>query len=274
MLLDFCASRHREALKVASIFFQHKTYGTWYHSSSKKWYQLDHMICGSKTMGLVQDVKVMPGYVHDTDHRFLKLVLSVPHKAALGKYYRNQADLVPSSRPPRLLVGALQDPEVAEDFNLQLHDLMSEGLFDEGYHIFGHALRVVGEKRLGVVPLQNAPEWKIQNHDRLCELSELKRAAAESSPEGVRSKQYKALSSRVKKETRAMLNKWWKDKAAAIQAAVDSKDHNYQFAGYRELRKLLCNGRKQATKLKAKNGELIPTRTGDWTDGRNTLRNS
>ena len=35
LLLDFCASRHREKLKVASTFFQHKTYGTWYHSSSK-----------------------------------------------------------------------------------------------------------------------------------------------------------------------------------------------------------------------------------------------
>ena len=99
---------------------------------------------------------------------------------------------------------------MAEDFNLQLHDLVSERLFGEGYPIFGHALRVVGEKRLGVVPLQSAPDWIIQNHDRLCDLIELKRAAAATSSEGVRSEQYKALSSRVRKETRAMLNKWWK----------------------------------------------------------------
>ena len=43
-LLDFCASRSKKQLRVASTFFQHREYGTWFHQSSRRWFQIDHVI--------------------------------------------------------------------------------------------------------------------------------------------------------------------------------------------------------------------------------------
>ena len=51
-------------------------------------------------------------------------------------------------------------------------------------------------------------------------------------------------------------------KASEIQARVDAKDHNYQFAGYKELRRVLAIGRKSPCKLRDAKGDLILTRSG------------
>ena len=59
-----------------------------------------------------------------------------------------------------------------------------------------------------------------------------------------------------------LINTWWKEKAAAIQEAVDAKDPNYQFAGYRELRRVLASGRQAPGKLKDAKGNLLHTRSG------------
>ena len=126
-LLDFCAARVQNSLRVASTFFQHREYGTWLHQSSKRWFQIDHVLCSRQTLGLVTDVKVMPGYIHNTDHRFLRLQLAVPPKAYLSKFYGSEKAQVQAGRPKQLLVGGLKDSVVSSDFNQQLHSLMSEG---------------------------------------------------------------------------------------------------------------------------------------------------
>ena len=148
-----------------------------------------------------------------------------------------------------------------EDFNLQLHDQMSEGFFDEGYPLFGHAMRV-GAKKVGTVEGSALPEWKQVNQDRLAELSVLKKRTAQKAPQGVRSAEFKRVAAAAKKEVRQMINKWWREKAAYIQERVDAKDHNHQFAGYRELRRVLAHGRKQPDKLRDEKGNLLHTRTG------------
>eukprot|EP00439_Symbiodinium_sp_Y106_P062396 s823_g9.t1 len=142
-LLDFCAARVQNSLRVASTFFQHREYGTWLHQSSKRWFQIDHVLCSRQTLGLVTDVKVMPGYSHNTDHRFLRLQLAVPPKAYLSKFYGSE-----------------------------------------------------------------------------------------------------------------------KAQAREIQERVDAKDHNYQFAGYKELRRVPAVGRKTPGKLRDGKGNLICTRSG------------
>ncbi|CAE6970006.1 unnamed protein product [Symbiodinium sp. CCMP2456] len=61
-------------------------------------------------------------------------------------------------------------------------------------------------------------------------------------------------------EVRGFINKWWVAKVSEIQARVDAKDHNYQFAGYKELRRVLAIGRKSPCKLRDAKGNLILTR--------------
>ena len=52
--------------------------------------------------------------------------------------------------------------------------------------------------------------------------------------------QYKALTRKHKHRVRQLLNTWWEKKASEIQAEVDTKSPNYQYAGYRQLRKVFC----------------------------------
>lgn len=55
------------------------------------------------------------------------------------------------------------------------------------------------------------------------------------------------------------MNDWWSGKAAAVQQAVDNKDPNYQFAGYREFRQVFTFGHKPFPKLRDANGQLLHT---------------
>ena len=260
-LLDFCSSR-RENLKIASTFYQHNAYGTWIHQASKRWFQIDHVLCSRQTKALITDVKVMPGYTHNTDHRFLKVQFAVPPRAMLGKFYRTVDGGMRDARVSRLQVEGLKTQVVVDDMNLQLHSLMAEGFFDEGYELFGYAVRKVASKCLGEVSRDPLPEWKKTNADRLAELSLQKREAARGSPLGCQSKEYKQARRTAKKEVRRILNSWWASKAESIQAQVDAKDHNHQFAGYRELRRVLASSRRAPGKLRDAQGELIFTLSG------------
>ncbi|CAE7564241.1 CFDP2 [Symbiodinium natans] len=246
-LLDFCSGRVREKLCIASTFYKRREYGTWFHQSSRRWYQIDHVICSRQTKSLVTDVCAMPGYVHETDHRCLRLQFAVPPKAYLGKFYRSGRSARQEVRPPRLLVSGLKVPEVARDFNEQLHSLMVEGFFDEGYELFGYALRKVAHKCLGAVPVEGGPQWKLDNAPKLAR---------------TKGGEYKAACKKAKNQVQQLINTWWKEKAAAIQEAVDAKDPNYQFAGYRELRRVLASGRQAPGKLKDAKGNLLHTRSG------------
>lgn len=127
----------------------------------------------------------MPGYVHHTDHRFLRVQMAVPPKAMLQKVYGSSIKPGSHSRPPRLLVGGVQDVKVVNDFNMQLHSLMSESFVDEGYSLFGHAVRKVAERCLGV-PKHGAPEWNMVYTEERARLSQEERQMALQAPDGRR----------------------------------------------------------------------------------------
>ena len=239
-----------------STCFQHKEYGTWFHPSSRRWFQIDHVITSSRTSGLVMDVKSMVGYEHNTDHRCLRIKLRVPPKKCLGCYYRKPTGQQ-TARPAKLQVSKLSDSTVQDAFNAELHDLAADGLFDEGYTLFGRAVRRVGASQLGVVPNYKQPQWKIDNQAKLLELSEHKRAVARKHAE---SQEYKQACKYVKRETRRLINLWWTNKAKSIQEKVDAKEPNHQFAGYKELRSVLANRASQSRKLRDKNGVLLNTK--------------
>ena len=63
------------------------------------------------------------------------------------------------------------------------------------------------------------------------------------------------------------MNTWWRDKAKAIQEALDSKEPNALYAGQRELQSIFLSRRKRPNKLRDKKGRLIltqPDRLERW----------
>lgn len=101
---------------------------------------------------------------------------------------------------------------------------------------------------------------KIDNQERLAELSAYKRQVASGASDGCPSRQYKEACRSVKAETRKLLSEWWQLKAASIQEQVDQKTPQHQFAGYRELRRVFVHGRQLARTLKAANGFVLDTK--------------
>ena len=110
-------------------------------------------------------------------------------------------------RPPRLQVDRLQDSTICEAFNQQLHELAAEGFFDEGYQLFGHALREVALAKLGVVPSAHLAPWKVDNQPKLAALSDEKKLARDTS--NPHSERYKQACKKAKKATAKILNDWW-----------------------------------------------------------------
>ena len=206
-LLEYCASQRRHKLRVMSSCFQHKEYGTWFHPSSRKWFQIDHVLCSSRTGGLAKDVKAMVGYEHNTDHRRVKVKLRFPLKKCIGRFYNKGGTQARDGRPPRLQVDRLQGSAICEAFNQQLHELTAEGFFDEGYQLFEHALREVALAKLGVVPSAHLAPWKVDNQAKLAALSDEKKLARDTS--NPHSERYKQACKKAKKATAKILNDWW-----------------------------------------------------------------
>ena len=70
--------------------------------------------------------------------------------------------------------------------------------------------------------------------------------AAARSPLGFQSEEYKAACRVSKPAVKRLIDQWWNEKARSIQETVDAKDHNYQFAAYRELRQIFVGGHRKA----------------------------
>ena len=72
------------------------------------------------------------------------------------------------------------------------------------------------------------------HEEYLEQLSRDKREAAARSPLGFQSEEYKTACKMSKRVVKRLINQWWNEKARSIQEMVNAKDHNYQFAAYRE----------------------------------------
>lgn len=72
-LLGLCAGAMNQPLRVMSTFFQHAHYGTWFHNSSRRWFQIDHCLAARRSARFVMDVATKPGIGFDTDHRLVKV---------------------------------------------------------------------------------------------------------------------------------------------------------------------------------------------------------
>ena len=182
-LLALCESAPVGQLRVMDTFFKHKHYGTWFHNSSRRWYHIDHVLAARRSAQYVMDVATKPGIHFDTDHRLVKVKLRFPPLVYKG--FRGPGKpAVMSSRvklPPLNTANAMQ-PDTSQQFNTLMTDLLAKDLLDDCSN-WGHALRRVGEKFLGIRCQTGRPVWKQECHPQLEAISNTKKAAFQRSKE-------------------------------------------------------------------------------------------
>jgi len=116
-LLSICGE-HR--LKVMNTCFKHKQYGTWMFPRFNRWYTLDHIIVRQKYAKDVRDCRVICDAECDTDHRLMIL----DYKTGRHWERKHEKPKQATSRPSRLQVDRLKDPQVSKELQNKIHDKM------------------------------------------------------------------------------------------------------------------------------------------------------
>ena len=276
LLLDFCRSRRGQSLRVMDTFYQHKVYGTWQHNRTKKWHHIDHIVTSANTAKLVTDVRVMPGLDFDTDHRLMRLDLQVTRvcKQPWGRHRCQTAGHL--RRIPNLDLTKLKDPDTVADLNSRFADIVGEGLTDE-YELWSHGLRRCAETSLGFVKANQRPQWQLDNQAALAALSCKKQEAFRRRNSGASAfQEYKEVCKDNRKQVRRILNTWWATQAEEIQQAVNRKDPNHQYQGFKQLRRVFHHGRRPPAKVRNRQGVLLssrPERLARWKEHFHDLLN-
>ena len=264
LLVDFCRGYSRCPLRIMSTFYKHNTYGTWQHNRTKQWHQIDHVLASRHTAALFTNVKVMAGLDFDTDHRLVRTSLRVMKRC---RQRTGLTQYVQITRSPKLNLSMLQDPVTREHINTGFAELVSENLTD-CYELWAKALRKVGEAVLDVQLPSRRPQWQMDHAEELALLAKTKATAYAAMDGSDESRiRYKRVCKNSKKQVRQILNRWWTNKAQTIQTAVDRKDPNHQFKGFRELRAVFGNGKRAPCRIRDKKGNILngkPERLGRW----------
>eukprot|EP00438_Fugacium_kawagutii_P023267 Skav224632 [mRNA] locus=scaffold1903:100066:110704:+ [translate_table: standard] len=127
-LLALCEGSKAGCLRVMSTFFPHKHYGTWYRNSSRRWFQIDHLLASRRSAKFVMDVAAKPGVGFDTDHRLVKVKLRFPPVVYQGGRINLQSNQSPKlqRKLAPLDVQGFKDPEQLGTLNtLMVNSLMT-----------------------------------------------------------------------------------------------------------------------------------------------------
>ncbi|CAK8988634.1 unnamed protein product [Durusdinium trenchii] len=260
-LLALCESAPVGKLRVMSTFFPHKHYGTWFHNKSRCWFQIDHMLAARRSARCVMDVCVKPGIVFNTDHRCVKVKLRFAPPFYRGRPSRPLCRPAETAKLPALAVHRLSDAPVADAVNSCLADFLEDDLLDE-YGTWAHALRQAAEQFVGLRLAPAGPQWKLDHAADLASISRKRQAAFAAWKQGGSKAEFRAVCATCKREVAAVLNTWWANKAGSIQALVDAKEPQSQFAGFRELRSVLASGHRPIPKLRDSAGDWVHTKSG------------
>ncbi|CAK9043707.1 unnamed protein product [Durusdinium trenchii] len=200
----------------------------------------------------------MPGIDCDSDHRLLSVHIRIttPGQHPWGR----SRPLDNLSRVPRLNVARLQNPDVAQAFNEAVFDLVRDDLASD-LSLWQYAVRRAAEHVCGPSIRHRRPLWQVENSAALQKLAVTKQQAFLGLDGSASSfHHYRSVKKACRREVRVILNRWWSDRAAAIQLEVDTKTPNHQFAGFKELRQVFAPGHRPASKLKGRDGSLLRTR--------------
>ena len=128
-LLGLCEGSPTGLLTVAGTFFHHKLYDTWMHAKTNQQHHIDHVLAPVRTMRLILDVKTMPGFGFETDHRMARVRVRVPARAWRSTS-RGPLPTGRETRVPKLRLGNLTNSRV-NTLNTELHACLSDGLLDD-----------------------------------------------------------------------------------------------------------------------------------------------
>ena len=197
-------------------------------------------------------------WIFDSDHRIFSINFRV--LAPAKQYWGRQTHVTETKRIPRLNVSNLSRNDTVDQYNQLLLDMTRADLVSD-VDLWQYAARRAGEKFCGDQVGPARPAWQEDNSEELAQLASQKQQAyrrSRSDPTTI--PLYKALVRMHKHRVRQILNEWWANKAAEIQAEVDTKSPNYQYAGYRQLRKVFVMPKRPVSKLRGPNGEFLQTR--------------
>ena len=144
-----------------STLFQHQHYGTWFHNSSRKWFQIDHVLAARRSAKFVMDVAAKPGIGFDSDHRLVKTKLRfspLAYHGQAGSRGRQMRQF--NTKLPSLNVARFQQAAQVDQLNGKMEEFLHADLIDE-YETWSYGLRKAAEQAVGVKKLQHMPQWKI-----------------------------------------------------------------------------------------------------------------
>ena len=261
LLLDFCRSQRGKPLRVMDTFFQHKTYGTWQHNRTKQWHHIDHVLLSSDTAAMCMDVCVMPGLDFDSDHRLVRLDLRITRKCKQWWGRRHLQTMESKGRITALNVARLTDKDVVQSLNDNIESNIGEGILNN-LSLWSKDVRSTAETVIGTQERKRRPQWQLDNAEELARLSKIKQEAfAQFQAHPEKETEYRRICRENRKQVQSILNQWWSTQAEAIQQAVNRKEPNHQYQGFRQLRKVFHSGKRAPAKVKDKKGNLLESRT-------------
>jgi ribonuclease HI len=122
-LLELCTNAN---LVVTNGFFKHKQYDTWQHARFKTWHTLDHVLVSRNSKKKVLDTKACLDANCDTDHRLVMTKIRPSRRRAGKNRPRNV------HRKPRLNVQQLDEPNVRQQFQAEVHNQIQEAIQGKG----------------------------------------------------------------------------------------------------------------------------------------------
>ena len=259
-LLALCEGSKIGILRVMSTFFQHQHYGTWFHNSSRKWFQIDHVLAARRSAKFVMDVAAKPGIGFDSDHRLVKTKLRfspLAYHGQAGSRGRQMRQF--NTKLSSLNVARFQQAAQVDQLNGKMEEFLHADLIDE-YETWSYGLRKAAEQAVGVKKLQHMPQWKIDCQAELEELSKFRYEAYTRWCQGGSKTAYRLACKQAKSRINDLLNAWWTSKATIIQRQIDEKQPQHQYAGFRELRSILHLGKRPVPKLRNEHGEFEHTK--------------
>ncbi|XP_048485578.1 uncharacterized protein LOC105392632 [Plutella xylostella] len=268
LLLSLCA-QHELAISNTMFRLAAKYKTTWMHPRSKHWHLIDYAMVRQRDISQVEVTRVMRGAHCWSDHRLivtkLRLRLHRPRRSTVKK-------------PASLNVVRLKDREVRERFADTLSERLSldikAGDVGAAWGTLSTHLIEAASAALGMTSRRNE-DWFDENDGVLrAAFDKHRELLRQHSRKGTTATEIKNSDLELRKLSRQLKDKWWRDKACHMQWLADT---NQLGEFYCEVRKLIGTSCRAKVPLRSLDGAHLLTGKEDvlkrWAEHFDTLLN-
>ena len=250
LLLTMCVE-HDLVITNTLFRMKNKYKGTWRHPRSRHWHIIDYAIIRRRDRRDVMDTRAVTGSDSlFTDHRMIKTELRIK----LRRKSRHQPRL-------KLNIDALKQSTTKESLQTtiqgKLATLDTSTTLEKTWDDLKKAITDASVETLGPSKKKHQ-DWFDENDTELLDLIKQHRTAFVIWQHHPRTRSRKAelarTKSKLQRRTRELKNKWWKEKAAEMQALADSHNSKAFFKATREIYGPNTHG---PTPLRTTNGALV-----------------